>query len=62
MHRYQCPIHNGTLKSFVSPDKGFKGTVVTRELPSLHEGSLEITLPLPLKGVLIENKMSFSPI
>ena len=29
-------------------DKGFKGTVVNRALLSLHEGSLEITLTVPL--------------
>ena len=29
-------------------DKGFKGTVVNRALPSLHKGSLEITLTVPL--------------
>ena len=29
-------------------DKALKGTVVNRTLPSLHEGSLEITLTVPL--------------
>ena len=29
-------------------DKAFKGTVVNRELLSLHGGSLEITLTVPL--------------
>ena len=31
--------------------KDFKGTVVNRTLPSLHEGSLEITLTVPLRQV-----------
>ena len=31
-------------------DKGFKGTIVNRALPSLHEGSLEIMLTVPLKN------------
>ena len=30
------------------PDKAFKGTVVNRELSSLHGGSLEITITVPL--------------
>ena len=29
-------------------DKAFKGTVVNKALPSLHGGSLEITLTVPL--------------
>ena len=32
----------------LSMKKGFKGTVVNRALPSLHGGSLEITLTVPL--------------
>ena len=34
-------------------DKAFKGTVVNQALPSLHEGSHEITLTVPLIEVLI---------
>ena len=30
-------------------DKGIKGTVVNRAMPSMHRGSLEITLTVPLK-------------
>ncbi len=29
-------------------DTAFKGVIVNRALPSLHEGSLEITLTVPL--------------
>jgi len=41
--------------------KGFKGTVVNQALYSLHEGSIEITLTVPLKNILshcfkLENK------
>ena len=32
------------------PDKGFKVTVVTQALPSLHGGSLDITLTVPLNN------------
>ena len=31
--------------------KYFKGTVVNREMPSLHGGSLEITLSVPLMSL-----------
>ena len=33
--------------------KGFKGIVINRALPSLHGGSLEIILTVPLQGLLI---------
>ena len=35
------------LPHFLS-DKSFKDTVLNRALPSLHRGSLEITLTVPL--------------
>ena len=47
MKRWQCPIHNGTLKAF-DQVKGLKGTVVNQTLLSVHGGSLEITLTVPL--------------
>ena len=34
----------GQYLPYFGSDKGFKSTVVNRELPSLHGGSLEITL------------------
>ena len=34
--------------------KAFKGTVVNRALPSLHEGSLEITRTVPLIIIISE--------
>ena len=36
--------------------KAFKETVVYRTLESLHEGSLAITLTVPLKGVFVKIK------
>ena len=41
--KHQCLINTQL-------DKAFKGTVVNRALPSLHGGSLEITLTVPLKS------------
>ena len=32
-------------------EKAFKGTVVNRALPSLHGGSLEITLTVPFMDI-----------
>ena len=37
-------------------DKAFKGTFVTRTLPSLQEGSLKITLAVPLKSFFFKEK------
>ena len=37
-------------------DNAFKGTVVSRALPPLHGGSLEITLTVPLKVLNIGKK------
>ena len=46
---------NKETKIFVSnsylADKALKGTFFTRALPSLYEGSLEITLTVPLNLV-----------
>ena len=36
--------------------KAFKGTVVNRVLPSLHEGSLEIMFTVPLSSPVAEFK------
>ena len=40
-------------------DKGFKGTVVNRALPSLHEGSLKTTCTVPLHEGLLEISRTF---
>ena len=37
-------------------DNAFKGTVVSRALPPLHGGSLEITITAPLKVLNIGKK------
>jgi len=46
------PELNGTLETFLLKcgryDKGFKGTVVNRALPSLHGEPPEIPLTVPL--------------
>ena len=42
-------------------DKAFKGTVVNRALLSLHEGSLKITLTVPLKANYDILKTCFPP-
>ena len=39
-------------------NKAFKGTVVNRALPSLHGGSLKITLTVPLKANLTVRKLN----
>ena len=39
--------------------KGFKGTVVNRALPSLHEGSLEIALTVPLNMTVFRLSLNF---
>ena len=33
----------------MNTSEGFKGTILNRALPSLHGGSLEITLTVPLR-------------
>ena len=45
--------------SFTWSDKAFKCTVVDRALPSLHGGSLEVTLTVPLRkwyNIFIQSK------
>ena len=61
MQKWQCLIHNGTLKAFLvkvslqkrprkttisSTEKGFKCTVVNQALPSLHGGSQPLELEI----------------
>jgi len=53
---YKSDLRISTVTNSFNPRKkhlsinlqGFNGTVVNRALPSLHGGSLEITLTIPL--------------
>ena len=44
---------------FKKYSKAFQGTIVYRALPSLHEGSFEIKLTVPLKSTLLKQMHPF---
>ena len=47
----QTGFNNKNMEfSFMLDQTAFKGTIVNRALPSLHEGLIEITLAGPLIG------------
>ena len=44
-------IKKENMNIYILSDKAFKGTIVNQALPSLHGGSLEILLTVPLRMI-----------